>query len=591
MQELDRRTFLKGGAVAAGSATLLALAGCSPKAAGEGDSGGGSTTGADNSNTSSAAEAWYGSPQDPSTFEGAEEIDTELLIIGYGAGGIVAAAFAAQQGLKVTVIEKGGSSSNIKSEFAIINAGIDASYGVTVDPQTIVNEHTRYASGFCDPRVTRVWVEESGATFDWLAEVGAEFGATPFWETDVGNGWHGVWPVYPVSHGFHYVYTPEELDAAAAAIAQTGDPASAQGILPDISVYLKRKSEEWGVTVDYQTSLIQLAQDESGKVTGAYAESDGAYRKYSASAGVILATGGYESNPELLELLNPESASICGYNMAWPTCTGDGIKAGIWAGGVKDDVPTLMTFGRAAIAPDAQLGYPYQGMTCWMGDQPFLKVNLNGERVCCETSPYDYPLHVAAQQPECKLATVWDANYKDNIVAYHTIGCSRINPSSTVDPEGVPTGTGMGVEPSDMMIAGALEAGIIQQADTIAELATKMRMPPEALEATIARYNELCEKGVDEDFGKPAHDLHPLTTPPFTASYFGGHVLCTLDGLKINEDMQVLNAEKQPIEGLYAVGNCSGSMFAASYPELFIGNANGRTTTFARHAVQHILGK
>jgi succinate dehydrogenase/fumarate reductase flavoprotein subunit len=589
MQELDRRTFLKGGLVtAAAAAGAAALAACTPQ---QGSAGGDVEATAASSDGVAAGE-WYGAPQDPATFDGAEEIDTELLVIGYGAGGIVAAAYAAQQGLKVTVIEKGGSSSNIKSDIAIINASIDKDYGVSVDPRAIVNEHSRYASGFCDPRVTGVWVNESGATFDWLAEVGAEFNASPFWETDVGDGMHGVWPVYPVEHGFHYEYTPDEMAAAAEAIAQTGDPASAAGILPDISVYLKQKSEEWGVVVDYSTPMIQLAQDESGKVTGAYAQnSNGDFVKYNASKGVILATGGYEADPELLELLNPESASICGYNMAWPTCTGDGIKAGIWAGGMKDDIPTLMTFGRAAIAPDAKLGFPLQGMTCWMGDQPFLKVNLNGERVCCETSPYDYPLHVAAQQPECKLATVWDANYQDSIKTFHTIGCSRIDPSTTVDPQGVPTGMGMGFEASDMMIAGGIEAGIIQQADTIAELATKMRMPPEALEATVARYNELCEKGVDEDFGKPARYMIPLTTPPFTASYFGGHVLCTLDGLKINTDMQVLDANKQPIEGLYAVGNCSGSMFAASYPELFIGNANGRTITFARHAVQHILGQ
>ncbi|MDR1088290.1 MAG: FAD-binding protein [Coriobacteriales bacterium] len=356
--------------------------------------------------------------------------------------------------------------------------------------------------------------------------------------------------------------------------------------------YLKTKADEWGVAVDYNTPMLQLVQDESGKVTGAYAEAaDGGYVKYNASKAVILATGGYESDHELLELLNPESAAICGYNMAWPTCTGDGIKAGIWAGGMKDDIPTLMTFGRAPVAPEGRFGYPYEGMTSWMGDQPFLKVNMNGERVCCETSPYDYPLHIAAQQPQAKLATIWDANDHDQIVAYHTIGCSRINPSTTVDAQGVPTGEGMGFEASDMMIEAAVEAGVLQRADTIEELAEKMLMPPAALKATVERYNELAAKGVDEDFGKPAKDLLPLNTPPYTAGYFGGHVLCTLDGLKISPHMQVLDGEKQPIEGLYAVGNCSGSMYAATYPELFIGNANGRTIAQARHAVLHMLGE
>lgn len=580
MKELDRRTFIKGGAAAAGAVAIASIVGCSSK--------GGGTANAENS----IAAEWYGAPQDLSVFEGAREVDTELLVIGYGAGGIVAAAFAAQKGLKVNVIEKGGSSSTIKGDIGVIRASIDAGYGVEVDPLLMMNEHTRYTSGFCDPRVTRVWATESGVTFDWLAEIGAEFNATPYWETDVDHGYHGVWSVYPTDHGFHYVYTEEELAAAQEASEKSGDPAAARGVLPDISVYVKKKAEEWGVVVDYNTPMLQLAQDKSGKVTGAYAKAeDGSYVKYNASKAVILATGGYESNHELLELLNPESAAICGYNMAWPTCTGDGIKAGIWAGGMKDDIPTLMTFGRAPVAPDSKLGFPYKGMTCWMGDQPFLKVNMNGERVCCETGPYDYPLHIAAQQPQAKLATIWDANAHDQIVAFHTTGCSRINPSSTVDPQGVLTGEGMGFQASDMMIEAAVEAGILQRADTIEELAKKMLMPPAALKATVDRYNELVAKGVDEDFGKPAKDLQPLNTPPFTAGYFGGHVLCTLDGLKIGPHMQVLDKEKKPIEGLYAVGNCSGSMYAATYPELFIGNANGRTITHARHAVLHILGE
>nr|WP_256368323.1 FAD-binding protein [Adlercreutzia sp. ZJ473] len=133
--------------------------------------------------------------------------------------------------------------------------------------------------------------------------------------------------------------------------------------------------------------------------------------------------------------------------------------------------------------------------------------------------------------------------------------------------------------------------GIIQQADTIEELAEKLLMPADALKATVDRYNELCEKGEDEDFGKESKDMLALTTPPFCGAYFGGHVLCTIDGLQIDEHGRVLTAEQDPIPGLYAVGNCSGSIYNGSYPELFIGNANGRTITFGRHAVRHILGE
>lgn len=581
MGNLDRRSFLKGGVVAASAAAFAGtLSACAPSAPQE-------TAGTDAS-LATTGEAWYGSPADPATFDVVDTVDCEVLVCGLGAGGITATAAAAEKGMNVIAIEKGAGHGSIKSDIGVIGTRIDT---VEVDPLQMLNEHTRYANGWCDPRVTRVWATESGATFDWISDSIAEFGATPYFEYDVDEGTHGVWPVYPTDHGFHYTYTEEEQAKADAAVAESGDPAAAQGILPQVGDYMLKKAEEWGADLRYETPFVQLAQDENGKVTGAYAKTGDGYVLFNASKGVILATGGYEANPDLLAELNPDAAAIGGVSMTQAGCEGDGIKAGIWAGGMKDEIPTLMTFARAAVAPDAELGYPYQGMTCWIGDQPFLKVNLDGARVCCETAPYDYPLHVAALQPEYKLASIWDSDYQNQIVAFHTIGCSRINMSDTVDAAGVPTGEGLSFPACDMMIGAAMEAGIVQQADTIEELAEKLRVDPAGLTATVERYNELAAKGVDEDFGKPAKDLLPLSKPPYFGAFFGGHVLCTLDGLRIDEHMRVLSTDRKPIEGLYAVGNCSGSVYAATYPELFIGNANGRTITHARHAVMHIAGE
>lgn len=581
MGNLDRRSFLKGGVVAAGAAAFAGtLSACAPSAPQE--------TGAADETLATTGEAWYGSPADPATFDVVDTVDCEVLVCGLGAGGITATAAAAEKGMNVIAIEKGAGHGSIKSDIGVIGTRIDT---VGVDPFQMLNEHTRYANGWCDPRVTRVWATESGATFDWISDSIAEFGATPYFEYDVDEGTHDVWPVYPTDHGFRYTYTEEEQAKADAAVAESGDPAAAQGILPQVGDYMLKKAEEWGADLRYETPFVQLAQDENGKVTGAYAKTGDGYVLFNASKGVILATGGYEANPDLLAELNPDAAAIGGVSMTQAGCEGDGIKAGIWAGGTKDEIPTLMTFARAAVAPDAELGYPYQGMTCWIGDQPFLKVNLDGARVCCETAPYDYPLHVAALQPEYKLASIWDSDYQNQIVAFHTIGCSRINMSDTVDAAGVPTGEGLSFPACDIMIGAAMEAGIVQQADTIEELAEKLRVDPAGLTATVERYNELAAKGVDEDFGKPAKDLLPLSKPPYFGAFFGGHVLCTLDGLRIDEHMRVLSTDRKPIEGLYAVGNCSGSVYAATYPELFIGNANGRTITHARHAVMHIAGE
>lgn len=579
---LDRRSFIKGGLASGAIATLGAVAGCAPA----------SSKGKEKEAAAEAAtENWYGSPADESSFTIAEEASCEILVCGFGSGGIVATAVAAQAGAKVLTIEKGQSHGTLKTYFGVVGSRDDEKYGVTVDKMEVMNELTRYTNGWCNPRVARTWIEESGETFDWITDVVADYNAVPFFETDTGGNFHGIWPVPPIQHGFNCTYTEEELAKAEEKAAKTSDPSAKMSALPGVSDYLADAAEKWGAEIRYMTELVQLTQDSSGKVTGAIAKGSDGYIKITASKGVILATGGYEADPDLLAKLNPKAASIGGVSMAQAGNIGTGIKAGLWAGGVMDEYPTLMTFSRAAIAPDASLGYPYQGQSCWMGDQPFLRVNMRGERVCCESSPYDYPLNVATYQPENKIATIWDANYKEQIEAFHTIGCSRIAPSTTTRLDGQPNGEGLTFEANDGMIMAGIEAGIIQQADTIEELAEKLLIPAEALKATVERYNKICDSGVDSDFGKESKDLFALTTPPFTGCYFGGHVLCTLDGLKIDENMRVLDAEQNPIEGLFAVGNCSGSMYAGSYPELLIGNANCRTVTFGRHAVRYILGE
>jgi succinate dehydrogenase/fumarate reductase flavoprotein subunit len=129
------------------------------------------------------------------------------------------------------------------------------------------------------------------------------------------------------------------------------------------------------------------------------------------------------------------------------------------------------------------------------------------------------------------------------------------------------------------------------KADTIEELAEKLGIPADALKATVDRYNELAAKGVDEDFGKEAYRLRPVAKAPFYGFFMGGSLLCTCDGLRINRKCQVYDTKHKVIEGLYAVGNCSGGFFSGNYPEYFVGVGVGRTMTQGRYAVKAILGE
>lgn len=116
-------------------------------------------------------------------------------------------------------------------------------------------------------------------------------------------------------------------------------------------------------------------------------------------------------------------------------------------------------------------------------------------------------------------------------------------------------------------------------AGTLEELAEKISVPADALTATVERYNELCARGVDEDFCKNPRFLYPIDEPPFYASKVGAVLLAVVGGAVINTDFQCLKQDGEPIEGLYAIGNTAGGTYAVDYPINIPGNSHGRALT------------
>ena len=139
----------------------------------------------------------------------------------------------------------------------------------------------------------------------------------------------------------------------------------------------------------------------------------------------------------------------------------------------------------------------------------------------------------------------------------------------------------------------ALERGAIVEADTIEELADKCGINKENLVATVERYNELVDKGVDEDFGIPDDfiKLNGIKEAPFYAIKRMPGCLATCGGLTINEKLEVLNEDGQPLGGLYAAGNASGSYYGDDYPLFITGGSHGRAWTFGVLAARSALGK
>ena len=129
---------------------------------------------------------------------------------------------------------------------------------------------------------------------------------------------------------------------------------------------------------------------------------------------------------------------------------------------------------------------------------------------------------------------------------------------------------------------GLIQNGYIVVADTIEELAEGFGLPAETLKKTVERQNKNHDAGVDPDFGKDAHRLSAICTAPFYGVRTSGYMLCTLDGITINENFQAVDDNGKAIEGLYVTGVDSGSYYAHTYPNMSTGNCCGRSVTFGR---------
>ncbi|MEE8716351.1 MAG: FAD-dependent oxidoreductase [Coriobacteriales bacterium] len=557
---VSRRAFVEGAVAAAASAGVATVA-CQAQAhAAQGSSE------ADDKDFSSATSAdetvWGDAPRPVDDFDFAETLDADVVVVGAGTAGIPAAASAAQSGARVIVLEKMAAAFGIRTYVGAIGSSLQREKGVEIDEQQAVQELLRYSSYRADASLIRLWAENSGEAIDWYSDILQRGGMHPWLETDINEG--GLFKEYSTCHMFY---------------DEPGGSTDGTQVMLD-------KLDELGVEVRYSTPMVQLIQDDSGRVTGVVAsDEDGRYLRVNASKGVVLATGGYAANTEMLKALNEKDILNCVMSYCDPGATGDGIRAAHWAGAQMDLTHTAMFFERAATMPGSDGGDWTTPTLWWMGSQPFLQVNRHGERFANESLPYDYDLHQDANQPGHVFVQVFDSNWADDVAAFHTIGCSRIvteeqqqngyEPVSWT-PEKIEAAT---MEP-------ALQGGQLQQADTIAELAEKMGMDPDTLQATIDRYNELCDAGSDDDFWKESYRMRPVRQAPFYAVTVGGQLLCTMDGVWIDTKLRVLDGEGRPVEGLYAVGNDSGRYFSDCYPELFVGAACGRSITFG-----YLVGK
>ena len=510
---------------------------------------------------------WLGAEPEIDEADIVETFETDILVIGCGTGGMFTMASAAEEGAKVIGIDRFPTGVGIRDDLGAIDSRYQKEWGTKIDKFNYVTMATLYASGHIKQDLVKLWADKSGAVIDWYGDRLAERGVE-LWHESGDSDDKARYEHFPTGHSPRWTGSDDG----------TGQVLNGNKVLYDYAVAR-------GAEFHYSTTMVKLCK-EDGRVTGCIARNaDDQYVKYVASKGTVVCTGGYSLNYDMMQAMQPWNLNLIGNNGSEPGAYGDGIKACLWAGAKMDETHSMMMFDRTALHPDQEPGVE----TCksgdtgffWMGSQPWLKVNADGKRFFNESGTYEGILHADEYNKGHCHYTLFDANWTEYAQQFQMHGCSRLYPFENGADPNIPFQAIAGG-----MLPGLIEAGFVMQADTIEELAEKLMLPADQLKATVDRYNEMAYAGEDTDYGKEAHRLTPVDTAPFYGAKNTGFVLCTLDGIVIDDNMRALDENLDVIPGLYVNGNDSGGYFANTYPNLSTGMACGRTVTFG-----YLLGK
>lgn len=290
--------------------------------------------------------------------------------------------------------------------------------------------------------------------------------------------------------------------------------------------------EKSDIDLRLNTEAIELIQDEKGAVIGAKVEdNEGTYNIYAKK--VVLATGGFAHNRELIEKYAPEFTK--GIVFSAGTNTGDGI---LMAEAVGAQIIGDKMFGH--IGADAIEGArPDFGGSIYYGSHPVIYINMNGQRFVNEDKNKYVIYHDLLNQPE---QTGW----------------------------GIVDGDNVNLEPLKSSVSSH-----VVHADTLEELAVLIGVDHTALFETINKYNEDVKNGIDSEFNVSADCLDVIDQAPYYAYTINPITFSSMVGVKVDEDCRVLNQEHQVIENLFAAGDMvlGGNITSYYYDARGVGTA------------------
>ena len=452
-------------------------------------------------------------------------IDTDIVVVGAGAAGLSAAVSAAEMGARVALIEKYVRIASPGFFTGVVGGKLQKKLGIEIDKEDFIKQLIDFSEGRADARLVRKWVYQNGEVVDWLEDMARAAGLS----VNV--------------RGTTYTFGDDRGN-------QKG-----KASVPPVLNLLMTEAQRRGVDIRYSTPAVQLLRPGlKGRITGVIARNaDDDYIQFNVTKAVILCTGDYRNDLEMMEKYCYWAAHSP-IEYWWPKYnTGDGHKMGLWIGAAIEEEPhcPIVHFISTNEQP-ADMNRPVFGTR-----GSFLFVNKSGERFQNEDLPMEYQATMVMRQPD---RTQWEVFDKKSVN-----------------------------ENNRAQIQACIKSGAVLEADTIEELAAKFGADREVFRAAVDRYNELVRLGKDLDFGKRSELMTTaIDTPPFYVCEAPPDVLAILGGFVRNAEGQVLDKNWKIIPGLYAAGNIAGGFLGDTYPmPLIMGIARGHALTFGRLAGLH----
>lgn len=459
------------------------------------------------------------------------------------------------------VIVGGGQIGHLNSEFL-------ASKGIPqIDIQEFVTDWQLRTNNRSRCGLIMAYAKNSGKCFDWM---------TDSFTAEEKDSWSvRQWPL-----SSNYTQKKSGISTWVGTPTLNGDASPVKRCM--------EIAREKGADYHFGTKACQLIKDGDAVVGVVGKEADGSYIKFTAKKGVILCGGGFGGNAEMCRDLLIEISDYCSDDTAIGGMDddGSGIQLGYWAGGRLESRP-LSSMGGNYVYPCNSPGDP-------IGTTAALWVNCHGKRYCNEGfGDIVLAAMAGAKEPQGKIFTVFNDTIRTDLT-YQAPGHMAVDYANGED------------EKLDDIMQGAIDGGdagyevtgmstvTVYAGEDAQQLGQRLGFTGTDLEnfvATVARYNELCEKGVDEDFAKEPVLLRPLNGKhifAYGAEKSMGSMLVTTGGLLTDDNSQVLGEDFEPIKGLFTAGNNCGGRFGFQYSTSIPGESLGLANTQGMMVGQYV---